>query len=106
VIQALPAFRGDPAAVDIDSALQIEEMPEWNQVDARDWHGIGFAQSVRLACVQGGGSLVPAGRGSGFRLSGIFWRSLVRGGHQGAVYVLDSAREAARRGLLKKFLSG
>jgi hypothetical protein len=106
VIQALPAFRGDPSTIHADSTLQIEEMPGWDHVDAKDWHGIGFAQSVRLACVQGGGSLVPAGRGSGFRLSGIFWRSLVRGGHQGAVYVMDSVRESARRGLLKQFLSG
>jgi hypothetical protein len=30
---------------------------------------------------------------------------MVRGGHQGAVYVLDSVREAARRGTLEQFLS-
>lgn len=105
-IAAMPLFRGDPSKVDPESFLQIEELPGFDDAGATDWHGIGLPESVRLACERGKATLRAAGTGAGFFLSGIFWRALVKGGHQGAVYVLDSVREAARRGTAKEFLAG
>ena len=104
-IQALPAFRGDPASWEPAAPVAIETLPGWDQLDAKDWHGIGFAESVRHACLLGRGTLLT-GRGTGvFQLSGLFWRALVRGGRQGAVYVLDSIRESRRLCALKEFLA-
>ncbi len=100
-IQAMPACHGELTGIDPAAPLAIETLPGWEALHDRDWHGIDFAESVRLACEQGGGLLSG---GAGFHLSGIFWRALVRGGRQGAVYVLDSIREAVRSGLLREFL--
>jgi biotin carboxylase len=105
-LQVMPAFRGDMAGLDPGVPLAIDSIPGWDQLKVRDWHGIDFVESVRLACDRGGGSLLPGGVGRGFHLSGTFWRAVVRGGHQGAVYLLDSVRAAARRGTLKEFLTG
>ncbi|MGA2639612.1 MAG: ATP-grasp domain-containing protein [Spirochaetia bacterium] len=103
-ILSMPAFRGDPSAIDPGIPLAIEILTGWDTCHERDWHGVEFTDSVRLACEQGGGALLP--RGEVFQLSGLFWRALIRGGHQGATYVIDSAREAGRRGALKEFLAG
>jgi biotin carboxylase len=117
-IGAMPVFRGEASFPDGESPIVIEAVPGWARCRSRDWHGIEFADSVRLACARGSGSILPEGRtptGSGtpseggrdvFRLCSIFWKAVVRGGHQGGVYVLDSIRAAARRGTLKEFLSG
>jgi biotin carboxylase len=104
-IRSLPAYRGDPAELDPAGLVTVETAEGWDRLSQADWHGTGFAESVRLACERGRGSLLPGGRGEGFRLCGLFWRALVRGGHQGAVYVLDSVRESARRGKLEEFLT-
>ncbi len=104
-ILAMPASRGEPTGIDPDASLDIGTLAGWDRRSEKDWHGIGFAESARLACERGGGSLVSADA-VGFHLAGIFWRALARGGHQGAVYVMDSVREAARRGALGEFLAG
>jgi biotin carboxylase len=104
-IQAMPAYRGDPSEIDPEALLSIEAAAGWDRADIRDWHGIEFPESVRIACERGRGTLTSDGRTSGFCISGMFWRFLVRGGHQGAVYLLDSVREAARRGSLGEFLA-
>jgi len=105
-IESMPPFRGDPSKIEIDAPLALDSLPGWDGLHEKDWHGIDFAESVRLACARGGASLQPDGGGEGFRLYGLFWRAMVRGGHQGAVYMLDSVRESARRGTLGEFLAG
>jgi biotin carboxylase len=104
-IQGFPGSLGDPAGIDPAEPVAIETAPGWEHLGQRDWHGTGFAESVRLACERGRGFIRAPGKSEGFRLCGLFWRALVRGGHQGAVYVLDSVRESARRGTLKEFLA-
>ncbi len=103
-IASMPAFRGDTFEIDFAGPLDIGVLAGWERLAAKDWHGMGFADSVRLACERGSGSLREPAAG-GFQLAGIFWRALARGGHQGAVYMMDSVREAARRGELRRFLA-
>jgi hypothetical protein len=104
-LQSMPAFRGDPLSISLRAPLAIASMQGWERIVEKDWHGAGFADSVRLACERGGGSLLSPG-GERFQLAGVFWRALARGGHQGAVYMMDSVREAGRRGRLREFLAG
>jgi hypothetical protein len=92
--------------MDVAGPLRIEALPGWEDVHDKDWHGMAFSESVRLACERGAGVLVPPARGDGFRLNGLFWRALAKGGHQGAVYIMDSVRESARTGTLAEFLQG
>jgi biotin carboxylase len=104
-IRSLPGSLGDPAALDSAEPVTIEAAAGWERLGQRDWHGTGFAESVRLACERGRGAMLRPGKNEGFRLCGLFWRAFVRGGHQAAIYVLDSVRESARRGTLKGFLA-
>ena len=103
---AMPAFRGVPSLGDGEAPISIEAPAGWVRCRQKDWHGIEFADSVRLACGRGRGIVQPTGGRDGFQISGMFWQAFVRGGHQGGVYVLDSIRAAARRGALKEFLAG
>ena len=105
-IAALPVYRGDPSTIEPGSPVQVEALPGSDDSAAKDWHGLGLPESVRRACERGNAVQVPASGGRGFLLSGMFWKSLVKGGHQGAVYVLDSLQEAARRGTVQEFLAG
>jgi hypothetical protein len=103
-ILSMPAVCGDPSLVDLDATLAVQTLTGWEQRGARDWHGIEFTESVRLACERGRGALASPGERR-FQLAGLFWKALLRGGHQGAVYMMDSVREARRRGGLKEFLA-
>jgi biotin carboxylase len=105
-ILSLPGFSGSPSTMDVAGPLRIEALPGWEDVHDKDWHGMAFSDSVRLACERGAGALFPPARGDGFRLNGLFWRALAKGGHQGAVYIMDSVRESARTGTLAEFLQG
>ncbi len=105
-IVAMPAFRGQPSLTDGEASIPIEAPAGWARCRVKDWHGIEFADSVRLACARGGGSIRPGGAAHDFHVCGMFWKAFVRGGHQGGVYVLDSIRAAARIGALKEFLAG
>lgn len=105
-INAMPAFRGAPALTDWDAPIPIECPPGWDRCRQKDWHGLEFADSARLAWARGGGSILPIEGRDDFQVCGMFWKAFVRGGHQGGVYVLDSIRAAARRGVLKEFLAG
>jgi biotin carboxylase len=106
VIDAMQISRGDPSFTDWEAPIGIEAPPGWDRCREKDWHGVEFAESARLACARAGGSILPVGGKDDFQISGLFWKAFVRGGHQGGVYVLDSIRAAARRGALKEFLAG
>jgi biotin carboxylase len=105
-VNAMPAFRGEPSLADREAPIAIEPPAGWDRCRRKDWHGQEFADAVRLACARGGGSIRPVQGKSDFQICGMFWKAFVRGGHQGGIYVLDSIREAVRRGVLKEFLAG
>jgi hypothetical protein len=62
-----------------------------------DWYGTTARDAARRAVEIGRAKLVRAG-GQGPALGGVFWHALLRGGVQGGLYVLDSARAVARGG--------
>jgi biotin carboxylase len=103
-IRGMKPFLGDPSGWDAGGPLAVEPMAGWESIQDRDWHGMSMADSARLACGRAGAVLASSAGSGAFRFFGIFWRALLVGGHQGAVYALDSAREAARRGMLGEFL--
>jgi biotin carboxylase len=103
-VSVMPRFRGALSVPDPEASISIESTDGWARCGHKDWHGMKFADSVRLACERGGGRIEEFPAKDTFQVCGMFWRALVRGGHQGGVYVLDSIREAARRGTLKEFL--
>jgi hypothetical protein len=105
-IASLPVFRGKAAGLDPVAAIRVSVLPGWEECTALDWHGASFADSTRLACERGNARIVGDGGPEGFKLGRVFWQALARGGHQAAVYVLDSVREAARRGTLATYLEG
>jgi len=103
-IDSLPRWVGSPSAARLDVPVQILSAPEAEQCGVADWHGWPLGESVRLACQRGNAVLVRATDAPSFALGRLFWRSIVRGGHQAGVYVLDSLREAQRTGTLAAWL--
>lgn len=105
-IDAMPPYRGDPTRAAAGEGLVVEPLGSFDRIEATDWHGMRFADAVRAALLRGGAAIERGGAGRGLALSGLFWRAIVRGSAQGGIYLLDSVREAVRRGRLREFLEG
>lgn len=105
-IPGMPVFRGDHRRQDLSAPIRVLPLAGWDACESADWHGLGFAEAVRLACRRGGAEILPssAGEGTAFAVGRAFWHAIERGSHQAGVYVLDSVREAARLGTLAQFL--
>ena len=73
---------------------------------AEDWYSARLPAAAAAALRRGGGDLAAGAGEEQFVLSGLFWRALLRASAQGGVYLLQSVREAARRGCLREFLNG
>jgi hypothetical protein len=105
-VAAMPPYRGDPTHCSPDRRILVEIAPETRAGDQEDWYGMTLRQAATLALRRSGGELLESTRGTGFVLSGLFWRAILRGSAQGGSYILQSVREAARRRCLREFLAG
>ena len=106
-VRQMSAWRGTLPSTVGDQPIYVLPLDGWSDCREQDWHGLGFAQAVRLACERGGGRVLPAapaGSEAPFAVGRTFWQAMIRGSHQAGVYVLDSVREAARRGNLPRYL--
>ena len=98
---ALPRFRGSPSDLNPDGPISV--------VDAGDgaasgnWNAAALTPAVNEALRLGGG-VMSAPSGAGPALGSIFWHALARGGSQGALYLLDTVRQAARARRLAEFV--
>jgi biotin carboxylase len=102
---ALPPFRGDLSRFSPDGRIPVEELPGLEESRVKDWYSMTLGDAASAALRRGGGDLQPLDRGGKFVLSGLFWRALIRASTQGGAYLLQSVREAARRGSLRDFLT-
>ena len=108
-VRAMPAHQGELPTRLGDAPISILPLAGWEGRNEPDWHGLGFADAVRLACQRGGGQVL-GGSEAGASAAGslavgrIFWQAVLRGSHQAGTYILDSIRESARRGTLAGFL--
>jgi biotin carboxylase len=106
-IAAMPPFTGDPRLLETGS-LRVVWLDGVGSDGARDWYGVGLEAAAERVMREPGmaGHAGAPGSGSGFALAGLFWRALLRGSSQAAIYLVRSAREASRAGALPEFLSG
>ena len=104
-IRRMPVYRGDPASQAADRPVPVDPLSS-NGVSSTDWYGTSFDDAARAALAAGGGTLVESDTRPDFVLGWPFWRALRRGSSQGALYLLDCVREAARKGSLEEFLAG
>ena len=82
---------------DAHGAVAVVGHPELLASDMRDWHGLQVADAAHRALELGRGRLVTAASGIGGStrcIDRMFWRALLRGSVQGALYVLDRERRA------------
>jgi biotin carboxylase len=105
-LAAMWRYRGEPDLWRADSVIPISPFPGWQQCGCRDWHGLEFSESARLAAERGGAVFLRTPGSGQFEVGRSFWEPLCRGGHQAALYVLDSIREAGRRGTVRRYLEG
>ncbi|HEY9592883.1 MAG TPA: ATP-grasp domain-containing protein [Spirochaetia bacterium] len=101
-VDALPVTRGEPAGLSPDDPVPVLPLPSAS-AQTTDWYGGSLDAAARSALHRGNGRL--DGGDGGFALGRLFWRAITRAGTQGGVYVLDSVREAARRGRLKELIA-
>ena len=104
LLAAMPQWVGELSRFGPDSELTVLPLASWEQEEAEDWHGTVFAAVVRRALSECAARLAPAPSDSGFALGRLFWKSVVRGSRQGALYLADSVRAAAAEGRLREYL--
>jgi biotin carboxylase len=97
----LPRFRGNPSEVDPDGPIMVTDAG--NAAASGSWYDTPLSQAVSAALRLGGG-VMTAPSGAGPALGSLFWLALARGGTQGAVYLLDTIRDAARARTLAELL--
>jgi hypothetical protein len=96
-LEAMPEYSSEAGAEVGRAAVRVASFAFSESVGGRDWSGRGFAESAALA--QGLALEPDRGRDcdeAGPRLAGRFWRALVRGGLQAALYVLDTEAAAVK----------
>ncbi len=103
-LAGLPAWTGDPSAFHPADEIAVISLQGWEDIAELDWHGAGFAEAVRLSLAECGARLRAGPVGPGFALGRLFWRALLRGSRQGALYLADSVRAAAAKGQLAAYL--
>jgi biotin carboxylase len=104
--ERLPEWLGDPDCFDPDRP-RILDLPRPADEKTCDWHGLPLGRLLEIVISVSGACFIPPLSESGFALGKIFWRAFLKGGAQGAVYLLDTLREKAGRpgdwtGLLKE----
>ncbi|HUI69126.1 MAG TPA: ATP-grasp domain-containing protein [Spirochaetia bacterium] len=105
-LDVMPPFLGLTRALTPEQPILVQGIPDLARFSARDWHGLLLAEAVQIA-VDGVARVVDAPAvPTGFMLGRLFWTAVVRGSAQGGRYLLDSVREACRRGTLEEFLTG
>jgi hypothetical protein len=100
--RALPPFQGNPSDVNPDAPVRVTDPGDG--AASGSWYDTPVSHAVSEALRLGGGVLGAAG-GRGPALGSLFWQALARGGTQGALYLLDTVRDAARAGTLAELLS-
>ena len=96
----MPAFQGDPAAANAGGPVRVLSLPEAARESSRDWHGLALEEALARLVRWGGIRLVTPSSAGPFALGSVFWRALLRGSIQAAVYVIDSL--AAGTGVLHR----
>ncbi|MGA2975767.1 MAG: ATP-grasp domain-containing protein [Spirochaetia bacterium] len=103
-MEKMPPFLGNPSSVTPADEIGIAPFNRIKGEKILDWYGSSLDAAVKMACRDGRGTVLSGGEDGRFALCGLFWRAMVRASAQGGTYVLDSVREAARRGKLKELL--
>jgi hypothetical protein len=105
-LAAMPSWEGNPSQARGCTALFAAPLSAIGEEPCRDWHGLSLAEAVRKV-ERGCGIQLAARPGRDAILLGrVFWRAMVRGSVQGGMYLIDSARRAAERGTLQRYLEG
>ncbi len=95
----LPAYVciNDPAAV-AEGNFCISTLPQLEQETCCDWHGTRIQDALAKVAQVTGIRLAPRTDAKQAVLGRLFWQAFLKGGVQGAVYIIDTISAAARRG--------
>ncbi len=81
-----PLSSGEPVA--------ITELPAFFAEKCADWHGLSIQEGVRGLVESGHMAMGKERSEDRFTLGSVFWKALLRGGTQGALYLLDGIRSS------------
>jgi hypothetical protein len=101
---AMSHFSGDPSFLQPSGQIRVLPLPSIAAETCRDWHGLPVHEAVSRIARAGRVVFQEGKSDNGFALGKIFWHALLRGGTQGALYLVDSMREAADRHVAKEYL--
>jgi biotin carboxylase len=98
-------YYGDPASMKHEAAIPVLSTDGFEQLTDRDWHGLPMSAAVSRMVESGRVRLVSGKTDEDFVLYGVFWRAMIRGGMQGAMYLIDSLEAASKNNSVSEYLS-
>ena len=85
--------------------MAIQALPAFFAEKCTDWHGLSIQQGVRGLMESGHIVMKKETPEDGFTLGSVFWKALLRGGTQGALYLLDGISSSGSRESVLGYIS-
>jgi biotin carboxylase len=89
-LSSMPAYSGEPGPASPGTPIPVMPLPALARETCRDWHGLSLRETLRSLEEEGLIRLTPRARWQGLALGGLFWIAVLRGGRQGAEYLVRS----------------
>lgn len=78
--------------------IAIQGLPDIESEADRDWHGTPFTAAWQKVCALSDAAVAKDQESADILIGAVFWHAFLRGGVQGAVWLVDSIRHAALGG--------
>ena len=77
--------------------VAVIPLPSIGQEKSTDWHGTGFAEAWEKALELGSADVADGQESADIVVGEVFWTAFMRGGIQGAVWLIESIRQSGRK---------
>jgi biotin carboxylase len=91
-VTEMPPYLGEVSETQLDFPIRVLPLPKLSWEKDRDWHGLSIQDAVVRLLDTGCVVFTASNPDDDFTLGRVFWKALLRGGVQGALYVLDGLR--------------
>jgi biotin carboxylase len=103
-LSRMPPYWGSPPPK-AGEPFAIQPLPAFAAEKSADWHGVSIQLGVRGLIDSGHAVMKKERHDDGFTLGSVFWKALLRGGTQGALYLLDGIRSSGSRESVLGYIS-
>ena len=95
VLQTMPDFEDRRSEGNTSIEIAVRGLPELDLENACDWHGTPIHEAWKKVLALGNATVANEENSADIVIGKAFWNAFLRGGMQGAVWLIDSVRKTA-----------